>query len=302
MRKCYRTKLAVATAPSVNDMSKRDHCATILSKNIIAPLTVESVLFSFNEEEVVFGKLPSEQLQYYNSNVRVTLEEAIDIACNPDKQRSDFWMKERSKRLTTSGSYPLYTYSNNKHSLSDWEKKIRNYIDNPFLGNKATEYGVNSEPKAREWYKNATKSYVLETGLMINPSIPWLGYSPDGLVLAKKKIIEIKCPVSGKNAFARDIINSLKYIEINGENIELKKNHTYYMQIQLGMFVTNSKKCDFIIYSSFQGPNCFVMHISYDELLVKETYLPRLQYVYFSFVLKFLTKKNTELNNSVAFK
>lgn len=48
------------------------------------------------------------------------------------------------------------------------------------------------------------------------------------------------------------MIDSLSYIikKPNGE-LELKQNHSYYGQIQLGLVMLNVSCCDFILYNSF---------------------------------------------------
>ena len=49
---------------------------------------------------------------------------------------------------------------------------------------------------------------ILETGLLVQPWIPWLGASPDGLVLIDSKpyLIEIKCPFTKRNENPNDLV------------------------------------------------------------------------------------------------
>lgn len=254
---------------------------------MISPLTTTSVLYTFNDEEIILGNILGDQFHYYKNNVCVTLQQAIDIACNDNLQRSDYWKQERRKRITTCEAYSLFTCANNRHTDANWLDKVKTYVEDSFRGNKATAWGLKTEPESRKCYEEKTKSTVLETGLMVNPSIPWLGYSPDGILPKKNKIIEIKCPVAGRTKPIKAFLQTLKFLEISGENIGLKQNHKYYCQIQLGMFVTNTRACDFIIYSSF-AKMFHVIHVPYNETLVKNAYIPTLQYVYFSRVLKYL--------------
>lgn len=50
------------------------------------------------------------------------------------------------------------------------------------------------------------------------------------------------------------MLNNLFYItkKLNDE-LDLKQNHAYYVQIQLGLVMLNVTHCDFIIYSSFDN-------------------------------------------------
>ena len=44
-------------------------------------------------------------------------------------------------------------------------------------------YVIEEEPKARSAYVHATGSSVKETGMWVNGTFPYLGASPDGLIL-----------------------------------------------------------------------------------------------------------------------
>ena len=58
-------------------------------------------------------------------------------------------------------------------------------------------YGIKEEPKARTSYNKVTGSVVQESGLWVNVNYPWLGASPEGLILNSENVviglIEIKC-------------------------------------------------------------------------------------------------------------
>lgn len=61
------------------------------------------------------------------------------------------------------------------------------------------DWGVTNEPKAREEYTNITGNKVEEYGFCTHDEYSFIGYSPDGVVLEKKKPViglEIKCPTT----------------------------------------------------------------------------------------------------------
>ena len=65
----------------------------------------------------------------------------------------------------------------------------------PFTGNEYTKWGQDLEPEA-------VRAYQLVTGKGVDHSAdlgelagaPWLGASPDGLVLDGRGVLEVKCP------------------------------------------------------------------------------------------------------------
>lgn len=275
---------------SIGSITVED-CKKILETRIAPEVTEDSVLW----KDFRFNQLSSEEQEFFSDKVKVTLDQAAEICCHPDKQRSEFWLQERRLRITASCAYSLVTYVDNKRP--DWDSKIRNLLNNKFQGNESTAYGNHQEPFARRCYEKLKGVLVVETGLIINPLIPWLGCSPDGIVLGENTI-EIKCPVEGKRKSACQMVSELPYIDKIGENLRLKKKHTYNCQVQLGMFLTNLKKCDFILYSSLDD-TCIIVSVPFDEDLVLNTYIPKLQYVYFSQMLRKLCAISKEGTHEV---
>jgi hypothetical protein len=58
-----------------------------------------------------------------------------------------------------------------------------------------SKLGEKTEKLAFECYKQEEPD-VKSCGLSINPDMCWLGCSPDGIVVEKCKILEIKCPTA----------------------------------------------------------------------------------------------------------
>ncbi len=104
-------------------------------------------------------------------------------------------------------------------------------------------YGTAMEPIAREQYKVLYRKEVVETGLVVNKDLPWLGSSPDGVVFEEDgstTVLEIKCPSSCED----DQIN-VNYI-VNGK---LKTSDKYYAQCQINMLLCKAEMCDLFIFS-----------------------------------------------------
>ena len=76
-----------------------------------------------------------------------------------------------------------------------------------------------NEDIAKEKFKNVMiyqlnqNIKILETGLLVQPCIPWLGASTDGLVLIDSKpyLIEIKCPYTKGNENPNDLVKEETY-------------------------------------------------------------------------------------------
>ena len=119
---------------------------------------------------------------------------------------------------------------------------------------------------------------------MVHPDIPWLGFSPDGFVQFDYVVlIEIKCPYLGKSSTVADVLPLLPFLVVDGTSFSLKKKHQYYGQVQLGMFLSNTKECHFVIFCSFDK-SFQVIHVSYDRNSIENMVLS-LSEVYFKQLL-----------------
>lgn len=168
---------------------------------------------------------------------------------------------------------------------------MENYFSVPFKGNAETEYGKRSEPAALKAYSNKTGNVVLTTGLVVHSSLPWLGYSPDGLVLQNgvpEILLEVKSPVLGEKQSISDLVKQkkLSYLSGENENFFLKKKQSFYSQVQLGPFFLNLKTCHFYVHSHISR---LLLSVYGDDSYIKEM-LTRLYSVYFTHVLPKLAK------------
>lgn len=267
----------------------QEYCREILSAPVHFSLQDETTLYAERAgntlRQVTLRDLPQEYRQFLGTKVLVTLDQAVNVATDPAGQGSEYWLRARSVRITASRARELITYVNNRNP--NWESKVAGYFSNEFQGTSATAHGIRAEPWARSCYEAKTGLTVLESGLLIHPNVPWLGCSLDGIV-KNQRTVEFKCPVKGKEATASEVVRHLKFIDSsNLDQLCLKEDHSYYCQVQLGLFVTNLEQCDFVIYSTFDD-SCVIIPVQYNENLVINDYLPKLQYIYFRYCLKHL--------------
>lgn len=105
-------------------------------------------------------------------------------------------MKERQFRITGSRCYEIFTYKGD-----NWESKAIKYFWPKKFSNKYVEHGLTEEKNALHHYEEVFQVGIENCGLFIPFVHPWLGYSPDGIVLnvngLPEKLIEVKCPYAG---------------------------------------------------------------------------------------------------------
>lgn len=91
---------------------------------------------------------------------------------------------------------------------------------------------------------------MITAGLFVDPTLPYLAASPDGLI-GDNSIIEIKCPFSirdftPENAYKE---NKIKYLEQKDDKLSLKKSHDYFYQVQGQLHITQRKFCYFVVWT-----------------------------------------------------
>jgi putative phage-type endonuclease len=151
------------------------------------------------------------------------------------EQRSAEWFAARQGRVTGSQVGGLLGLSPHVSEGDAFRALVRSVygMDSEFKGNVATEYGTFHESGALAEYQMETGSTVDQVGFVAHGD--WLGASPDGLV-GDFGLIEIKCPFGqrDKNPPAFKSVNDQPH---------------YYAQIQVQLFVTGNKWCDFYQWS-----------------------------------------------------
>lgn len=120
--------------------------------------------------------------------------------------------------------------------------------------NKEMQWGIDTEPQARDAYEFYADVDVVQTGFVIHPDIPDSGASPDGLV-GDLGLIEIKCP------------NTATHIDtLLGEPIPDK----YIKQMQWQLACTNRQWCDFVSFDPRMpgSMRIFVKRVPRDDAMI----------------------------------
>ena len=110
----------------------------------------------------------------------------------------------------------------------------------------ALKYGRDMEIEAANSFVEFIKGKLTEIklsdcGLFIDETLPYLGASPDQVLLFSccvKACVEIKCPYSIK--YKNPCCPNLEYLRLCDGKTVLKKSHKYYTQCMLQMAVTGT--------------------------------------------------------------
>ena len=132
-------------------------------------------------------------------------------------------------------------------------------------------FGQKYEDKARQQFLKSHKYHhrkcsIDTPGLIVSHSHPFLGASPDGILTCSKcpdqALIEIKC-LSSKRNFqpGTALVLSKVCTKKSDGSLEIRKNHTYYTQIQGQMAITGIHSSWLVAYTH---KGISAVHVAYD--------------------------------------
>ncbi|XP_062565924.1 uncharacterized protein LOC134228157 [Armigeres subalbatus] len=123
-----------------------------------------------------YGPLRSDKMyRFYGSRVCVSPQKSLMISAETHCQSNNIWRRERSIRITASGSYDLYTYYVNDYGNRDWSKKLSSIIHPMEKRLPSLMYGKEKESIALRCYtmKNPGKT-IIRMGFVVPPSAPFM--------------------------------------------------------------------------------------------------------------------------------
>ena len=141
-------------------------------------------------------------------------------------QRTPEWFAARKKIITASDIGYVLNMAGSREKI--FKKKLS--VPKKFMTSAPLEHGKCFEDVAISIYERRHNTHVEEFGLLLHPTIDFLGASPDGIT-REGIMLEIKCPYSR---------------QIDG-NIFLKKQTIgYWVQMQIQMEVCDLDFCHFL--------------------------------------------------------
>ena len=161
----------------------------------------------------------------------------------------------------------------------------------------AVKHGIRCEPLAVSLLQNKfPQAKIQECGLSVHPRHPFLAASPDRLISfpsGKIYVVEVKCPFS---AFQQQISHeTVDYLELESGNLQLKKSHQYYYQIQGQLACCQMLEAILVIYTG----DIKVIKISRDDKFVESMISKLVSFYNGYFKAAFLKKflfKNTPVS------
>ncbi|KAJ4944639.1 hypothetical protein JOQ06_013182 [Pogonophryne albipinna] len=158
------------------------------------------------------------------------------------RSRSRVWFEQRAGRVTASSFHEAAK----TESSSSLIKRVC-YPRSSQFSTEATRWGLQNEDTAIKSYLVAMQDHhedinVAASGLILNPELPWIGASPDGVVTCachEPGILEMKCPFSAKDRSLLECTKDSRFCLTipEGGVMSLKLNHSYMYQVQAQMHV-----------------------------------------------------------------
>lgn len=124
--------------------------------------------------------LSEAEKDFYGRRVTLNEAQAVAILAETRSQSNTKWDRERKVSITGSKCHEYFTFVPKDNR--SWEEKVSSMMADTFRGNEATRYGKESEAEAIATYESLMNNNVTQVGLCVHPSLPWLGYSPDGVI------------------------------------------------------------------------------------------------------------------------
>jgi len=140
---------------------------------------------------------------------------------------------------------------------TDFPKLAESLTQYKNIKSSAIIHGRKYEAVARDAYSKDQSVTVNESGIVVSLDVPYIGFSPDGLV-GDDGMIEIKCPYTACNKLVNP--DSVPYLQfdIHGKLL-LKVNHDYYYQVMGNLCCKNRKWCDFVVWT-FKSMEIICIH------------------------------------------
>jgi putative phage-type endonuclease len=172
-------------------------------------------------------------------------------------QGSAEWLAARAGCLTASAIADMLAKTKTGEAASRANLRARLVaerligIPQDGFSNAAMQWGNEQEPFARAAYEIHSGNLVDQTGLVMHPSIPYAGASPDGLI-DDCGLVEIKCPNTATH---------IKYL-LSGDAPK-----EYQPQMLWQMECTERKWCDFVSFDPRMPSHLqlFVVRFDRDE-------------------------------------
>ncbi len=215
--------------------------------------------------------LTRSELLFNSYNITSSQAKAVQEKTK-DQANSKIWYHQRSGRVTAS-KFKSVCCTNVTQPAQSLIKAIC-YPESVLFKSRATQWGCEHEDQARKIYqKEMRKKHanltLSKNGLIISPSYPFMGASPDGIIECSccgYGVLEIKCPYSCRDKTLQERVDESKfYLSKIGGDLSLDVYHAYYFQVQLQLKLSGANYCDFAVWNE---DDLFIQRLTLDEPFV----------------------------------
>ena len=248
------------------------YCSTHECIDIDLPLN--QIMETHQSFPTDWGILNYTEMMVLNSIFPETIDKSRELErLTIGQYQNKLWLKERSKRITSSQANKVYTRRRNFETLADSFNVVKKF---PKFVQEALDYGNTYEKVAKQkffdymTYRLKKNVFIRETGLVVQPYLFWLGASPDGLLIDSScnepALIEIKCPYTKRNLSPSELLKDEKFYVLEKDGVTyLRKDHQfgYFTQVQLAMGLAQVNYCFFIVYT-YKG--LLITKVPFDEI------------------------------------
>lgn len=204
-----------------------------------------------------------------------------------EQRNSTLWREVRRYRLTAS----LFGAVFRRQPETPPQSLVLQILQPKQYSSAATQWGVDHEAPAIQQYIHHQHTHghpdltVAPCGFYVCKTHPYLGASPDGAVYDPSQqtapfgFLEIKCPYVHRNVTPEDACSDSRFccaIEVDARGNQrpvLRRNHTYYAQVQGQMAVGDREWCDFVVYTT---KGISAQRIEFDKHYWEQELLPKL--------------------------
>nr|CAI5855723.1 unnamed protein product [Callosobruchus analis] len=203
-----------------------------------------------------------DEQSYVSRQCALNINQIRKIAAATVGQHSnELWLITHKLRLTSSKfGLILGAYKRNIETGRSFPKSLFTSLVEGYSLSKvmAVQWGRHNEGTATKQFEELHMLRVNQTSLWLDES-GFLGASPDGLI-GDDATLEVKCPYKMRNCTIREGVQDGKYFFFYNDDgqIVINTNHTYYLQVQGQLFLTNRDKCYFFVWTPNEN-ECFIV-------------------------------------------
>ena len=280
-----QTVQPVKLPPSLRDLYRKELCN---ASHDVLNEECQKILESFSVD--------IEQLAYVEESTR-------------NQNKSATWYNQRIGRITGSIAHQALSTPPSQSLIKRICQSQCHTINSPAL-----KWGRDHESEALKCYVSAMSLDTteckpklignlkkhgsfecLDIGLVIDKEYQCLGASPDAVfhcTCCDYGVVEIKCPYSLRESSLSQAIRDNRnfYIELKNDCYNLKRNHPYFTQVQMEMRATETKVCNFVVWTplellilkimedkQFQEEICIKLFNNWKNYILPELVTRRLQ-------------------------